>query len=458
MNGNEPGLARRIGLFSAVIVVIANMVGTGIFTTSGFIIEELKDPRAMLLCWVVGGIFALSGALCYGELGAIFPRAGGEYVFLKESFGKSAGFLSGWISLIVGFSAPIAAAAMAFANYGFRTFHIKDTWQLDLFSVAGHDLHFSPSILLAIAVILIFSLVHRRSLDTGKKVQNALTIFKLIVIVAFIAGGFLAGSGSIENFNGELISSRVFSREFAVSLVFITFAYSGWNAAAYLGGEIKRPQRNIPLSLFIGTLLVILLYLLLNAVFIYALPPKEMSGIMEVGTAAAIALFGEKSNPYFSGAVALCLLSVLSVMILTGPRVYYAMGRDRVFFKVFGKVDPASKTPQHAIYLQAAVAVLIVITTSFDLLLLYIGFTLALFSMLTVGGLFIIRFKKPHLKSPYRTWGYPFTPLLFITGNLWIIYFSIISKPVVVLFALATILSGLIVYLVFTLINPALQD
>jgi APA family basic amino acid/polyamine antiporter len=234
-----------------------------------------------------------------------------------------------------------------------------------------------------------------------------------------------------------------------VSLIFVSFAYSGWNAAAYLGGEIKNPERNIPLSLFAGTFIVICLYLLLNAVYIYALPPKQMGGIMEVGAVAAVSLFGNRVSRVFSGAIALGLLSVLSAMILTGPRVYYAMARDRIFFGFFGRLNKVRKTPARSIFLQAAIAVLMVITASFDSLLIYIGFTLSLCAVLTVAGLMWLRITRPELKAAYRTFGYPVTPLLFIMGNIWIIYFSITSRPVSCLFGLSTIAAGIIFYLLF---------
>jgi basic amino acid/polyamine antiporter, APA family len=444
------GLKREIGFFTATILVIANMIGTGIFTTSGFIIQELGSPQTMLLCWFVGGAFALCGALCYGELGSLFPRAGGEYVFLRESFGKPLAFLSGWISLIVGFSAPIAAAAIAFATYLFRTFSIPAGPGIALPSGGFHVITLSPCGLVAIAVIILFSLVHYHSVLMGSRIQNALTLFKVGIIVAFVVAGLWWGSGSTDNFSGGLDLGSVFQGRFAVSLIFISFAYSGWNAAAYLGGEIKNPERNIPLALFAGTFIVMCLYLLLNAFYIYALPVKQMVGVMEVGAAAAGSLFGERMSRLFSGAIALGLLSVLSAMILTGPRVYYAMARDRVFFGPFGRVNRARGTPAHSIFLQAGIAVLMVITASFDKLLIYIGFTLSLCAMLTVAGLMWLRIKRPDLKAAYRTFGYPVTPLLFIMGNLWIIYFSITSRPVSSLFGLGTIAAGIIFYLYFS--------
>lgn len=446
---NNHHLKREIGLFSATILVIANMVGTGIFTTSGFIMEELGNPQAMLLCWLVGGVFALCGALCYGELGAMFPRAGGEYVFLRESFGKGMGFLSGWISLIVGFSAPIAAAAIAFATYFFRILPASFSAKLTAPFLEIGILVISPITMLAITVIIIFSLIHYHSVFLGARVQNCLTIFKVGLIVVFVAAGFCLGQGSTENFSQGLEISLIFQDKFAISLIFITFAYSGWNAAAYLGGEIKNPVRNIPLALFTGTALVVCLYLLLNIVYIYALSPAEMSGVLEVGTKSAVSLFGDNISRYFSGAIAIGILSVLSAMIMTGPRVYYAMSKDGVFFELFGKINGLRQTPVYAIFLQAVIAIIMVITASFDKLLLYIGFTLSLCAMLTVVGMMLLRIKKPDLKRSYKTFGYPVTPLLFILGNLWIIYFCIKSRPITSLFGLGTIGLGVLVYSYF---------
>jgi APA family basic amino acid/polyamine antiporter len=443
-------LKRELGLFSTTTLVVANMVGTGIFTTSGFIMAELGDPRALILCWIFGGLFALCGALCYGELGARFPRAGGEYVFLSETLGRPVGFLSGWISLVVGFSAPIAAAAVAFATYLFRTFSIPAGDGGTVFSLGGVPLvTLSPLTLTAIAVIVLFSLVHYHSLHVGSRVQNGLTLFKIALVVVFIVAGVSLGKGSLENFSSA--PSMPFSSEkFAVALIFVSFAYSGWNAAAYIGDEIVNPKRTIPLSLFAGTAIVAILYVSLNLVYLYALPPEGMQGVLEIGAKSAAALFGSGISRMFSGAVALGLLSVLSAMILTGPRVYYAMSRDRLFFPVFGRLDANRGTPAASICLQAAIAIVMVVSASFDSLLLYIGFTLSLFAMLTVVGLMRIRHRIPLPAGAYRTFGYPLTSLLFISGNLWIIFFSIRSRPVTALFGMGTIGVGALAYLYFS--------
>jgi APA family basic amino acid/polyamine antiporter len=445
---DENGLLRQIGLFSATILVIANMVGTGIFTTSGFILAELGSPKALILCWFFGGIFALCGALCYGELGARFPRAGGEYVFLKESFGKPMGFLTGWISLIVGFSAPIAAASIALATYAFQALSIPAGEPVVL-TVFGFTLvSLSPLSLAAIALIVVFSLIHYHSLHVGSRIQNALTLFKIGIIIVFVLAGIFFGNGSMAHFNATM-STPLSAEKFAVALIFVSFAYSGWNAAAYLGGEIVRPGRNIPLSLILGTFMVICFYLLLNVMFIYALPPAKMSGVLEIGTKSAVFLFGENVSRIFSGAVALGIMSVLSAMILTGPRIYYAMSKDGIFFRIFSRLNADRKTPAASIFLQAVIAVLMVLSASFDTLLIYIGFTLALFAMLTVMGLIRIRRNNSGFEPEYKTFGYPVTPMIFILGNLWIIVFSIKSRPITALFGLGTIVLGIIVYLFF---------
>ncbi|MFZ5451186.1 MAG: APC family permease [Thermodesulfobacteriota bacterium] len=439
----------QLSLFSATVLVVANMVGTGIFTTSGFIVKELGNPWAMLGCWAVGGLFALTGALCYGELGARFPRAGGEYVFLRESYGELPGFLSGWVSLLVGFSAPIAAAAMAFAVYFLAGWgggqELGFVWRVQGVAL----LTLSPVTLLASGVILAFSLVHSHSLFLGSRVQNGLTLFKVALIMALVILGLGWGRGSPAHFEAAPGVGVFFSGQFATSLIFITFAYSGWNAAAYMGGEITRPTRNIPLALVGGTLLVTILYLLLNLTFIYALSVQEMSGVLAVGEKAALSLFGVGVSRVFSGAIALSLLSLVSAMMMTGPRVYLAMAQDGLFFPGLSKLHGRRATPGNAIRLQCGLALFMVLTASFENLLIFIGFTLSLFSLLAVAGLMVVKHKNPAPDLPYKTWGYPYTAILFILGNLWIVFFSIVNRPAVSLTGLAAILSGAAFYLYF---------
>ena len=257
------------------------------------------------------------------------------------------------------------------------------------------------------------------------------------------------GNGNPGNFSSGPIQNSLFTGKFASSLIFISFAYSGWNAVAYIGSEIKNPSRNIPLSLFWGTMIVIFLYMMLNVIFIYALPVSEMSGAVDVGAKAAISLFGVKTGSLFSIAITICLMSVISAMILTGPRVYYAMARDNAFPRWFGDVNIRHTTPGKAILLQAVIAIIMVLTSSFDKLLMYIGFTLSFFAMLTVIGLIILRMKNPGLERPYKTFGYPVTPVLFILSSLWIIVYSIKDNPFVLFYGGGTVVVGILIYMYY---------
>lgn len=426
-------LIRKLTLIPLFYIIVANMVGSGIFTTSGFIIRDVQNPLAMLLCWFIGGLMALTGALCYGELGAMFPAAGGDYVFLRESFGKRIAFLSGWISLWVGFSAPIAAVAIAFGNY------VNGALPIEAQSSG------MPSIL-AISVIVVFTWVHIKGLLFGTWVQNAITFAKILLILLLIGVGLAWGNGSFQHFDVPLSYPHIFSENFATSLIFVSFAYSGWNACVYVGSEIKNAGRNIPTSIITATLFVIIIYLLLNVVYLYAVHPKEMCGVEEIGSLAAISLFGKKIGSFFGIVIAFCLLSTVSSMIITGPRVYYAMARDKLFFKTFQSINRKRHVPSYAIILQGGISIALVLTSTFYALLIYVGFILAIFSSLTVLGMMVLRSKDPDRPRPYKTWGYPLTPILFVIGNLWIVIFSIKNNLAVFLWGLVTVALGWLIY------------
>ena len=441
-NAKQDALRRSLGPYSAAMVIVANMVGTGIFTAGGFILAQTGSPSLFMLCWLAGGVIALAGALSYAELGARYPQAGGEYVFLRQSFGPMWGFLSGWISLVVGFSAPIAAAAVAGAGYLLRAFPQTSGWSLSL-----GGLSLSGESLLALAILLGFTLLHATSLRVGVRVQNLLTGFKLLVLVGLIAAGLGAWDG--QGFLSQALAAPgSTAARVATALVFVSFAYSGFNAAAYLGGEIKNPQRNLPLALLTGTGLVTALYLLINLAYLAAVPPEQMAGVKEVGALTAQALLGPVGGRVFSLLVALCLLSSLGAMTLTGPRIYYAMAQDKVFFAAMGRVRPASGVPANSVWLQAAIAALLVLTASFEMLLFYIGFTLSLFAALSVAGLLVLR-RRLGPPDTFRVPFYPWVPLLFIGSNAWIIVFSLAGDPWRALPGALTLAVGVALYLVF---------
>ena len=446
---NSNSLRRAMGPFSATVLVVANMIGTGIFTTPGLVMAELNNPASFLLCWLAGGVFALCGALCYGELGVRHPHAGGEYIYLRAAFGKLTGFLSGWISLVVGFSAPIAASAMAIAAYA-TGLDPANGPVVGVLRVAGMPvMTLSLQSIMACAVILCFSVLHYHSLHLGTRVQNSLTLLKVGIMVLFIVVAMGFGREGWESVTTVRVQGGLLADHWAVALIFVSFAYSGWNAASYLGGEIRSPQRNLPLALICGTLVVTLLYMALMTGFLFALGSDEMKGVVDVGTRAAKVLFGATAGRWMGAAIAFGLLSVLSAMIMSGPRVYYAMARDGAFFQRMGRLNRLRKTPAAAIFLQAGIAMAMVLTATFDQLLIYIGFTLSLSSLVAVVGLIIMRGRLAPVPGQYRTPGYPWTPLLFIVGNAWIITYTLNSRPVASLLGLATIGSGIMAYGLF---------
>lgn len=441
------GLARRIGLRAAVLLVIANMVGTGIFTTSGLVLAELQNPQALLWCWFFGAVFALTGALCYGELGAMIPHAGGEYIYLREGFGPLPAFMAGWISLIVGFSAPIAAAAIAFGVYLIGNSNLTPWWDWQIFDYTL--LAISPVSVLAISAVLLLSLLHSRSFQLGLRLQGGLTLFKVAFILILITASMYLTKQEPALLKVALHSEHASWQggSFAVALIYVSFAYSGWNAASYLGGEIKQPGRNLPLALIIGTVIVSVFYLLLNISFLATVPLEELSGTVDVAAVAARKIFGENLGAWFGIAVAIGLLSVVSAMIMVGPRVYYAMAEDGFFPQHLSNMHQTQGTPRAAITFQATVAILMILTASFDTLLIYIGFLLSLSSLLTVFALLRLRRTQAQRSRPYRTWGYPLTPWLFILGNVWIIIYSVLQRPMVAFWGFITLALGLLCYL-----------
>jgi len=423
---------RRIGLLAATAIVVANMIGTGIFTTSGFMAADLGDAGSILAGWVVGGVLALCGAAAYAELGTVMPRVGGEYVYLRETYHPVVGFLSGWVSLIAGFAAPVAASSLAFDRY-INTL-------VDL-----------PDRMAAITIIVLTTFLHMVDVMLGARVQTAFTILKAALIVGFIAAGLAVGTGSFDHFaaQGDGLGT-VLSGKFAVSLVWVSFAYSGWNAAAYIAGEVKDPARNLPRALLLGTGIVTLLYVGLNLVYFYALPPAalghgEHGPVVEVGDATARVLFGSGAGRFVSTLISLALISSVSAMAMAGPRIYAAMAEDRVFPAVFARRNTRG-APTFGVAFQGGLSIAMVLFVPLGNLILYTGFTLSMFAAAAVTAVFVLRRRQPSIDRPYRTFGYPVTPLLFIGLSMWMGYYFLDHHPRETAAALITVFSGLIVY------------
>jgi len=444
------GLERRLGLFPLTNIVVANMVGAGIFTTSGLLMKDLGNAWLMLALWVAGGAIALCGALCYGELGAAMPQAGGEYVFLSRLFHPLFGFLSGWVSFFVGFSAPIAASAIGFAEYITRAF----PWLLGLGLFSGPE---AASILkkaYAALIIIVFTLVHRRGVKLGARVQNVLTLMKVGLILGLILFGLSSDKGSFSHLSQGGAVDFGFDgwKIMGLALMWIMFAYSGWNASAYVGSEVRNPAKTLPRSLLLGTGAVILLYVLLNLFYIYAVPPSDMAGVISIGGLAARNLFGSGVENTVSGLIAVALFSSLSAFIILGPRVYYAMAKDGLFFKFAAEVHPRFRVPSKAILLQGAMALLIAVSGSFDQILTYMGFALGIFPIMAVIGLFKLRRGK---RSVVKMPGFPVTAAVYVLAGAAILCLGFLRSPVPSSIALLTACLGVPAFFVFRNRRPA---
>ncbi len=441
MKNSNSKLSRRLGLFPVTNIVVANIIGAGIFTTSGFIMDYLGNPLLMLILWLVGGIIAFCGAIAFGELGATFPAAGGEYLFISKLFNPLMGFLSGWLSLIVGFSAPIAASAIGFSEYLVLAFPSVETF----FSSSGFFSGVALKKALAITIILVFTLIHSKGIVFGSRIQNILTVLKVLLIAGVVGAGFAFGEGSLVNFkNNENLSFSFSSwKSIGLSLMFVMFAYSGWNSATYIGSEIRNPKKVIPGSLLISTLIVTVLYILFNLFFVYALSPDEIKGVPEIAGLAAGKAFGAFAESVISLFISFALISSLSAFIILGPRVYYSMAKEGYFFRFAAKVNLKYKVPVGAIILQSSIAIILVLSGTFEQILVYMGFSLGIFPILAVFGVFKLRHQgKSALKLP----GYPIVHLIFIVTGIAILVLAFFERPLESSIAILTAISGIPVF------------
>ncbi len=432
----EDRLPRKLGFFSLTNIVIGDMIGAGIFTTSGLLLAQLHDPLLLLLLWIVGGSIAICGALSYSELGANFPKAGGDYAFLSELFSPLTGFLSGWVSFFVGFSAPVAASSLAFSEYLVRTLP-EDALPENLeLTKKG----------IAIGIIMVFTLIHYFGLNSGSKIQNILTVLKIGLIGILVITGFIFGEGSFEHFKVQQTESFTGAnlKTIGLSLMWIMFAYSGWNASTYVGSEVLNPVKNIPRSLITGTLFVTVIYLLLNTLYVYAVPAWEMKGVISIGGLTAKNLFNQSLDQFFSLFIAIILLSAISVLIMIGPRVYYAMAQSGHFFNLAKRINK-SNVPGVSIIMQSGLAIVFIVSGTFDQIITLLSFSLGIFPILAVLGIFKLRIKQ---QSIMRMPGYPILPALFIILSSVILVLAFLERPIESSIAIGVILIGIPVYYV----------
>jgi APA family basic amino acid/polyamine antiporter len=457
---------QKVSFTTAISIVIANMIGAGVFTSLGFQALDIKSVFPLLMLWIVGGVIALCGAFNYGELASRMPRSGGEYHYLSQIYHRGFGFLSGWVSATVGFAAPIALAAMALGEYA-----------SDAIFATKEGKEFAQK-MIAITTIGIITLIHASDVKKGSVFQRYSTAVKLILITIFIFSGLFITPNpqSISVLPQTSDWDYIWQPAFAVSLAYVSFAYSGWNASAYLAGEIENPSTNVPKSLFMGTMVVMLCYVLLNFVFLYTSPIPNLAGKLDVGYESAMAIFGSAGGRIMASIIALLLVSSISAMVFAGPRVTKAIGED---FEIFSKIAITNSkgVPVYAIFLQSSIAIVLVLTSTFNDILFAISFVLEIFTISTVFGVFILRFKQKNTNNEptYKTWGYPITTLIFLAGTGWTMYFlfeqrifpaakaifgiglvaekSYLSQTMPAFLALGSILSGLIVFLVSDTIN-----
>ncbi|MFP6904387.1 MAG: APC family permease [Verrucomicrobiota bacterium] len=420
----------HVSLSSAVYLVVASMIGTGVFTSLGFQLLGIQSGFVILLLWLTGGLLAFCGAVSYAELSAALPRSGGEYHLLSRALHPLAGFLSGWISATAGFAAPVALAAMAFGSYVSGVFP---------------SLQALPC---SFTIVLLVTLVFLRPIRTGSRFLMLFALLKISLIIILVGAAFMLVDPQPVSFAPRASElGLVFGGNFAVSLMYVMYAYAGWNAATYIVNDIKDPQRNVPRSLLIGTALVTVLYTGLNAAFLWAVPIDQLKGQLEIGLIAGQAIFGPTGGKVMALFIALGLISAISALTWAGPRVTQMMGEDYPRLGWFGKAN-AQGVPANATVFQATLVGLLLLTATFEQVLIYIQFVITLSSFLTVLTMMILRIREPDLPRPYRAWGYPLTPLLFlgITGFILVQVFT--QRPLESLAGVATLLLGLALYCV----------
>ncbi|MGE0823413.1 MAG: APC family permease [Candidatus Binatia bacterium] len=427
---------RKIGTFTATCVLISTVIGSGIFTTTGFMARDLGNPTLILFLWALGGFLALAGALSYSELGAALPEVGGEYVYLRRAYHPYIGFLSGWTSFTVGFGAAIAATAASFVSYFLQVFPLGSETSL-------------TAQLLALGLVWILTSVHLAGVGSSERLQRILTTLKVGAIFLLVGGAVTIGEGNWNNVRVTAEPTAASTGTVFVSLIFVMYAYSGWNAAAYIAGEMKDPQRSIPRTMIWGTLFVGAVYLTLNLIYLYALPVTALGQepVLPVAEKAAVQLFGPIAARLIAALLCLSLAGGVSAMVWAGPRVYYAMARDGVFPAFFADTNGADLTPKKAIVMQSVWVSLLLLSGTFEQLVIFSGFSLTIFGTLAVSAVITLRWREPSLRRPYRVPFYPLVPLAYIILSLMIVAYTTRERPTEALLASATILGGTPVFL-----------
>jgi basic amino acid/polyamine antiporter, APA family len=438
-------LERRLGTYDAAAIIVSNVIGSGIFITPALIATLVPDARLMIGVWFAGGVLAFAGAMAYAELAALRPRAGGEYVYLREAFGPVAAFLTGWTSFVAGFSGAIAASAVGLTTYlgRFMPAAADPTGYASL-PLGIVTLTVSPQSLIAMLVIVLLSLVHLRGVGPGRLMQNVLAGLKVTALLLLIAAGFSLGEGSTANFQA---GQPVAAAGWVLALVPVMFSYSGWNAAAYVAEEVRNPERLVPRALALGTGAVVAMYVVLNVLYVYSMPVTELGQLRgSVVDVIADRLFGPAAGDLLGVMTIISIAASISAMIFAGPRVYYAMARDNAFLPVAARIHPKYRTPAAAIIAQGIWSCVLVMTGGFEQLIEYTGFAVVLFSGIAGVALFVLRRRYPDEPRPFRAWGYPLAPALFVGASALIVMNAVWRSPGPAGAGVAIILAGLPLY------------
>lgn len=426
---SAPALERRLGPFDAAAIIVSNVIGGGILFTPPQVAAAVPNAVLFLATWAAGGLLAFAGAMAYAELAALRPRAGGEYVYLRHAYGPLAGFLTGWTSFVAGFSGAMAASAVVLILYLDRFIPgVADDAPLFVVPLPYLPLVVSRRAIAAIAAVWLMARIHMQGVGPGRVVSNVLATLKVTALMIFIALGVSIGAGSAENLH-EAVGTVTWTGWF-LALIPVMFTYSGWNAAAYMAEEIRDPGRNVPLSLAAGTAAVVVIYLLLNGLYLYVMPVGELAAVKgSVLDIIAERLLGGRAGDIMGVVSIVSLTAGLSAWTFAGPRVYYAMARDGVFFTAAGRVHSRYKTPTVAIVAQAAWTSLLILTGSADSLTNYTGFAITLFGGVAVAAVFVLRARDPEAPRPFKALGYPFTPAIFVAVSLVMVVNAIWSNP-----------------------------
>lgn len=425
----------RIGWFTASCVLVSNIIGGGIFTTTGLMARDLGDPLLILLLWFMGALFAVGGAMVYGELGSRLPHAGGDYVYLREAYGPLVAFLSGWTSFTIGFGAAVAASTISFSSYALRVFPIQDE---------------SGWIAKGLSLALLWSatVIHCRGVGTGGRLQLLLTTTKVVAIGGLILGGLSAVIGQERSLLGTPAAQEPTVGAAAIALVIVTYCYLGWNVAGYIAADIANPQKTLPRIMIGGTTFVAVIYLLLNVVYLSALSITELARepIVPVAEKAAAALWGPQSGRLVAAILCLSIAGAVSAMTWAGPRVYWAMARDGMISPWLAHVQPRTNAPARAIIFQSLWASLLILSGTFEQLLVYSGLILALFMALTLSTIFRLRRTSTLQSRPYHTPLYPVLPAVLVAGAGVLVGYSVLERPSESFYGAATVLSGIPLY------------